>query len=65
LNALNRKDAKIQDGMDIALCCIEDMKNQQVKVQFSGAKRPLYYFSKQELREVQANKKSIGQAQSA
>jgi serine phosphatase RsbU (regulator of sigma subunit) len=50
--------------MDIALCCIESKDNDKVKVQFSGAKRPLYYFSNQALIEVQANKKSIGQAQS-
>jgi serine phosphatase RsbU (regulator of sigma subunit) len=65
LNSLNSKDANIQDGMDIALCCIEKQIDNKVKVQFSGAKRPLYYFSKQELIEVQADRKSIGQSLSS
>ncbi len=65
LNSLNSKDAKIQDGMDIALCCIERGKNGNVKVQFSGAKRSLYCFSKQQLIEIQADRKSIGQSKSS
>jgi serine phosphatase RsbU (regulator of sigma subunit) len=62
LNSLNKKDNQMQDGMDIALCCIETLDNEQVKVQFSGAKRPLYYFSNQSLSQLSADKKSIGQA---
>ncbi|TAH22207.1 MAG: hypothetical protein EAZ08_01760 [Cytophagales bacterium] len=65
LNSLNKKDAKIQDGMDIALCCIEKQMDNKVKVQFSGAKRPLYYFSNNQLTEIQADRKSIGQALSS
>ncbi|MCU0390961.1 MAG: SpoIIE family protein phosphatase [Thermoflexibacter sp.] len=64
LTSLNKKDSRMQDGMDIALCCIETLDNEQVKVQFSGAKRPLYYFSNQSLSELSADRKSIGQANS-
>ena len=62
LNSLNNTDVKMQDGMDIALCCIESGTENKVKVQFSGAKRSLYYFSNEELIEIQADKKSIGQS---
>jgi serine phosphatase RsbU (regulator of sigma subunit) len=64
LHSLNKKDAQMQDGMDIALCCIENQANGMVKVQFSGAKRSLYYFSNNELIQVQADRKSIGQSYS-
>ena len=64
LNSLNKGDVKIQDGMDIALCCIETQEDGKVKVQFSGAKRPLFYFSNNQLFEIQSDKKSIGQASS-
>ncbi|TAH18974.1 MAG: hypothetical protein EAZ08_09950 [Cytophagales bacterium] len=60
MNALNKAGAKIQDGMDIALCCIENEGSGNVKVQFSGAKRHLYYFSNQQLAEIQGDRKSIG-----
>ncbi|TAH22210.1 MAG: hypothetical protein EAZ08_01775 [Cytophagales bacterium] len=65
LNSLNKKEAKMQDGMDIALCCLEMQESNKVKVLFSGAKRPLFYFSANQLTEVQADRKSIGHKTSA
>ncbi|MCU0392390.1 MAG: SpoIIE family protein phosphatase, partial [Thermoflexibacter sp.] len=62
LNSLNKKDGRMQDGMDIALCCIENQENGVVNIQFSGAKRQLYYFSDQVLGELQSTKASIGQS---
>ncbi|TAH22209.1 MAG: hypothetical protein EAZ08_01770 [Cytophagales bacterium] len=65
LNSLNKKEAKMQDGMDIALCCLEKQESNKVKVLFSGAKRPLFYFSANQLTEIQADRKSIGHKNSA
>ncbi len=62
LNSLNKKDANMKDGMDIALCCIEKQANNEVKIQFGGAKRPLYYLSNNQLVKVKADRKSIGQS---
>ncbi|HAI74669.1 MAG TPA: hypothetical protein DCM08_00340 [Microscillaceae bacterium] len=48
--------------MDIALCCIEEVDDTHVKVEFTGAKRSLYYIAKgsHELKELKGDRKSIG-----
>ena len=58
----NDIDAINRDGMDIALCAIEQNAQEQFKVSFAGAKRPLYYIdaSKDELLQLRGNRKSIG-----
>ncbi len=60
IQSLNRRDRRFQDGMDIALCMIEDINENLVLVKFSGAKRPLFYFET-ELKEINASRASIGQ----
>jgi serine phosphatase RsbU (regulator of sigma subunit) len=63
MGALNQQQNEyMQDGMDIALCCIEPQNENEYLVTFSGARRPLFYFSKGELIEISGDKKSIGQA---
>jgi serine phosphatase RsbU (regulator of sigma subunit)/tetratricopeptide (TPR) repeat protein len=63
MGALNQQQNEyMQDGMDIALCCIEPLNENEYLVTFSGARRPLFYFSKGELVEIVGDKKSIGQA---
>ena len=59
---LQQEQSANNDGMDMVLCMLEKMPNQQTKVVFSGAKRPLYMITCQEkqLIEVQGNRKSIG-----
>jgi len=47
-----------QDGMDICLCCLESQDN-QFKVEFAGAKRPLLYTHQQQLHKLQGDKQSI------
>jgi serine phosphatase RsbU (regulator of sigma subunit) len=64
VRALQQKDehALNRDGMDVALCAIEPIEDNQMKVTFSGAKRPLYYItpSGKELLEIKGDRKSIG-----
>ncbi len=52
-----RGGSAIQDGMDIALCVIDPQSN---TIEFSGANRPLYYISNNELRILKGDKKCIG-----
>ncbi|SFF40219.1 ligand-binding sensor domain-containing protein [Thermoflexibacter ruber] len=59
LDAFTKRSQGFEDGMDIGLCCIENIGNEQVLVKYSGAKRPLYYFDGQ-LQKVSADKHSIG-----
>jgi serine phosphatase RsbU (regulator of sigma subunit) len=41
--ALMQDETSNNDGMDICVCTIEYLSNQQCKVDFAGAKRPLFY----------------------
>jgi len=60
-NALRQDKSDNSDGMDLCLCRIENIEN-EFKIQFTGAKRPLYYYSKKEnsLKELKGDRKSIG-----
>jgi serine phosphatase RsbU (regulator of sigma subunit) len=51
------KESKNRDGMDAALCMV-DLK--EGKLTFAGAKRPLYYVTGSQLREIKGDSKSIG-----
>ena len=51
------EDDKIRDGMDMALCRIEKQKNEMI---FSGANRPLYFYSNNNFTEVKTAIYSIG-----
>ncbi len=59
VQALGSTQEKLEDGMDIALCCIEDTPSGAISIKFSGAKRPLYYFDKQ-IHKIQGDKIAIG-----
>ncbi len=48
---------KAADGMDIALCCIDNEKN---KLEYSGAHRPLYHIRNGELTQYKGDKYPIG-----
>ncbi|MBN1251120.1 MAG: PAS domain S-box protein [Bacteroidales bacterium] len=50
-------DASARDGMDIALCVINNKKK---TIQFAGAHRPLFYMSNGELEQFKGNSKAIG-----
>ncbi len=57
----DRNDVKSQDGMDISLVIID---NEEMKLNYAGAKRPLYLFRKEDYGyhfiEAKADKQSIG-----
>ena len=50
-------DASARDGMDLALCKINVMKNE---LEFSGAHRPLYLLRNGEIIEYKGDRKAIG-----
>lgn len=60
--ALKQQHSENNDGMDICLCMIEPVDENNRKVTFSGAKRPLFCYSKDDrkLSSYQAVRKSIG-----
>ena len=49
-----------KDGIDLALVSWCDSGQDVVKLRYSGAHRPLYYFSKNELHDVKGINRSIG-----
>lgn len=51
------------DGMDICLCRLEKLENNQTELLFAGAKRDLYCLSEGELMVVSGDRKSIGGTQ--
>lgn len=56
-NLLHSKDSNVNDGMDIALCCI-DFENQNIV--YAGAKQPLWYVSDGEMNVIKPNREPIG-----
>jgi len=55
------KQSYIKDGMDIALCGFNILKDGKVEVEFSGANNPLWIFRKDSsFEEVQADRQPIG-----
>jgi len=60
--ALKQQQSENNDGMDICLCMIESNGETDRKVTYSGAKRPLLCYSKEEkkLTSYSAIRKSIG-----
>ncbi len=53
----NKEGSESQDGMDLAICRI-DKKNK--KVDYAGANREIYYYSKGEFLSIKADKYPIG-----
>jgi serine phosphatase RsbU (regulator of sigma subunit) len=54
------KSERFQDGMDMGLCCIEDINENEVVIKFSGAKRSLFYTENDKLHEIRGDRFSIG-----
>ncbi len=71
---LKQDQTSNDDGMDVALVCIEEVENKEesnnenqknnFKITFSGAKRPLYFVEKSDeqlkLKTIKGNRRSIG-----
>jgi len=55
IEEFEKSEDEIKDGMDIALCTLQDKK-----LQYAGAHNPLWIIRKDELIEVKANKQPIG-----
>jgi PAS domain S-box-containing protein len=53
----DKLESQTQDGMDIAICCIDTLKN---KMEFSGANRPLIHFSGDGLEIIKGNRYGVG-----
>ncbi|AFM04339.1 serine phosphatase RsbU, regulator of sigma subunit [Bernardetia litoralis DSM 6794] len=63
--ALRQDEKANADGMDVALCIVEETTENERIVYFTGAKRPLYYAEnekdkKSKLQTLQGTRKSIG-----
>lgn len=57
-----RKEGSIHqavDGMDIALCCIEEVQDKTV-LHYSGAMNSLYLLKGEEIEEIRADRQAIG-----
>lgn len=65
IQILRQEDSENNDGMDVCLCTIEKEKPGYSKVIFSGAKRPLFYYSSDErkLEYIKGTRKTIGGTQ--
>ncbi|WP_291720479.1 two-component regulator propeller domain-containing protein [Bernardetia sp.] len=58
---LKQDQTSNDDGMDIALFCIEDSPtDEKIKITFSGAKRPLYYVEDSKIEVIKGDRRSIG-----
>jgi serine phosphatase RsbU (regulator of sigma subunit) len=60
--ALRQESEANSDGMDLCLCMLEPLDEEQVQVTFAGAKRPLYYLPKNsdQVLEIKGSRHSIG-----
>lgn len=53
----SRKEVQLKDGMDVAIVCLNTTNGE---LTYAGARRPLYYFSNNELKTIKGTKLSIG-----
>ncbi len=60
--ALNQDETRNKDGMDAGLISVEDQADGKVKVEFAGAKRPLWYIDNthDKVQAVDGSRVSIG-----
>ncbi|WP_338793953.1 PAS domain S-box protein [Bernardetia sp. MNP-M8] len=57
---LNQKEGANNDGMDLTLCLLEEISNNQTQLTFGGVKQNLYIVRDKELIELRGNRRSIG-----
>lgn len=62
IEILNQEHSHNRDGMDVSMCAIEEQKDGKIMVLFSGAKSPLFYYSKKEkkVNYIKGSRKAIG-----
>jgi ligand-binding sensor domain-containing protein/serine phosphatase RsbU (regulator of sigma subunit) len=61
-SALKQEQTENNEGMDVCLCVFEPINENQTKVSFAGAKRPLFYYKQgdKDLSVIKGDRKSIG-----
>jgi tetratricopeptide (TPR) repeat protein len=57
LETFEKSESEVKDGMDISLCVLNKKEN---KIFWAGANNPIWYLENNELKEITANKQSIG-----
>lgn len=60
--SLKQDQSKNNDGMDVSMCKIERLKTGQMRVTFTGAKRPLFIYDKDkdEVISIKGDRRSVG-----
>ncbi len=58
--SLQQNNMSNDDGMDVCICTLHFNEDETAHVQFTGAKRPLYYFQNSFLQNLRGDVKSIG-----
>ena len=58
--SLQQNNMSNDDGMDVCICTINFNSDETAKLQFTGAKRPLYYYQNSLLQSLKGDVKSIG-----
>ncbi|RLD68543.1 MAG: serine/threonine protein kinase, partial [Bacteroidetes bacterium] len=58
--ALMQDETMNNDGMDMCVCKIQHTKNGQKKIDFAGAKRPLFYSKNNEINYIKGTVRGIG-----
>lgn len=59
-NSLKQKETNNMDGMELILCRFQRSRDNEYKIQFSGAKNSLYYVHDGELLELKGDRQGIG-----
>ncbi|NJO02267.1 MAG: SpoIIE family protein phosphatase [Bacteroidia bacterium] len=57
VRSLNQTESNIRDGMELAVCLIDDQKR---KLYFAGARRPLVYIQNQQMFIIRGDRREIG-----
>ncbi len=60
--SLQQNNMSNDDGMDVCICTLHFNSDQSAHAQFTGAKRPLYYYQNSLLQSLKGDSKSIGGA---
>jgi serine phosphatase RsbU (regulator of sigma subunit) len=59
--SLKQQETGNNDGMDVCLCCIEEVvEGEEYLVSYAGARRPLYVFSNHSISELKGSRNHIG-----
>ncbi len=58
-NTLQQRETHNNDGLDIALCAWQTIGN-EIRLRFSGAKRPIYLYRNGYLEKIPGSRRSIG-----